>query len=223
VEQLGPASPYASKVRLAPLGASNDPKWFTQGAAITASGQISALGLDSTYVSDTKINLGGTKTDGADVRIGYTKAIASLGRFDFTTTATIYHHYRIKNLPTDPYVEYAGGVSGIYNTIPDWRTYTTVDFTRGPWFARLGHLFIPSVEDLTNHLPVGSYSQLDARMAYGFNREFRRLKGLSIAVDVSNVFNRFGPASAANTDSHVDTGIYGAVGRQITLELGTRF
>jgi iron complex outermembrane receptor protein len=223
VEKLGAASPYANKVRLAPLGAANDPKWFTQGAAITNPGQISALGLDSTYVVDTNINLGGYKTDGADVRINYTKVFESVGRFDVGTVATIYKRYEYKNLLTDPYFDYANTVSGIYSTIPQWRTYTTIAFTRGSLRALLAHTFVPTVTDVTTNTQVGSYSQLDARIAYTFTTKVPMLKGMSLAFDVNNVFNKFGPPSPSNTDSHVDTAIYGAIGRQFTLELGYKF
>ncbi len=223
VERYGAASPYANKVRLAPLGASNDPKWFTQGSLVTAPGQISTIGLDSTYVSDTNINLGGTKTDGVDVRINYTKAFDNIGRFDFNTTATIYNHYKIKNLITDPYTEYSNSVTGNYSTIPDWRTYTTLEYTRGSWKALIAHTFIPSVQDLTTLTPVGSYGQFDARLAYAFGSELGYLKGLSVSLYVNNVFNRYGPPSPSNTDTHVDTAIYGAIGRQYTLEANYKF
>jgi len=47
---------------------------------------------------------------------------------------------------------------------------------------------------------------------------------MKVTFGVNNVFNRFGPLDyTVNTDSNVDTGTYGAIGRQFFVDVSYKF
>lgn len=217
VERYGSASPYAGQVKISSGGTSN--AYFDSGKSITASGQVSSAGLDQVYVSDQTINLGGQKVDGFDVSARYDKNVEQLGRFDIGTKISIYNHYKIQGLPTDNYDEYSNLVSGNFNTLPDWRSYTTIGFTRNKISFQLAHIYVPSLYDISGvegvNTHVDDYHQFDLQGSYVFGSRIKSLSGLSFTFGVENIFNKFGPASPSNTQANIDTGLYGALGRKI--------
>jgi len=224
VEQLGAASPYAKFVRIGTYG---DNRGFDSGAAVTAPGQVSAAGLDNVFVTDQSINIGGYKMDGVDLNARYTWEWAGVGRFEAATSAAIYNHVKIRTLFDTPYEEYSNTVTGNFGQYPDWRTYTTLSFKRGGFAAGLGHTFIPSLYDPSGTTAedhhVESYTAWDLNASYAFGPRWKYLSGLKVSLGVNNVLNEFGPRSPSNSQSNVDIGTYGAVGRLIYGEFSLKF
>jgi iron complex outermembrane receptor protein len=227
VETNGPASPYASHVRLGS---------FT-GAPVTAPGQV-GVNLGNVYVTDTLVNLGAQKLSGFDFRLEEAFPGKRLGRFVVATSVALYLHYKITALVTQPAYEYAGkatfGGSSSIGTIPQWRAYTTFDYSRGPFGAFVAFTFIPSVDDLgtggATALPpmaVSSYSSFDSHLSYNFGRsrfrDNRWLRPLELELGINNAFNRQPPLSRAFTQSNADISTYSPLGRMVYLDAACRF
>jgi len=224
VERLGAASPYAKFVRIGTYG---DNSGFDSGTVVTAPGQISAAGLDNVFVTDQLVNIGGYKLDGVDLGVKYSWDWAGVGRFDASTTAAIYNHVKIRTLADTPYEEYSNQVTGNFGQYPDWRTYTTLTYTRGAYNATVAHTYIPSLYDSAGTTAedhyVESYAQFDVNTSYAFGPRWGLLNGLKLTLGVDNVLNEFGPRSPSNTQSNVDISTYGAIGRKFYAEFSLKF
>jgi iron complex outermembrane receptor protein len=214
VEALGAASPYINSVG---LGSFNGPH-------PTAPGQISTGVPDDIYVSDTLVNIASQVLSGFDSTIKYTWNSDQIGRFDIASNIGYYLSYKTTALPDTPAEEDAGDSSYTNGTIPRWLAYTSVTYTRGKYGAFLAWQHIPGVHDIEDDTHTGSFESFDVNVSYTFGSELKYLSGAKIAVGVNNLFNRFGPQDPTVwTDSNVDVGTYGAVGRFIYVDLKYKF
>ena len=116
------------------------------------------------------------------------------------------------------------GYSTSYNgTLPKWQAYTSVDFNRGNYQAFLGWRYLPSYTVLSTGQSLASFSTLDLLVAYTFGSEVSYLSGAKITLGVNNVLNKFGNLDPTFTDSNVDTGTFGAIGRFFYVDLKYKF
>ncbi len=214
VETNGPASQYASKVHLGSY----------TGPGVTAPGQISSGVPDNIYVNDQSVNLAAVNLDGFDVALKYTYNNDNLGRFDFNSAVGIYNKYTIIDGLGDAPFNTVGLSTSTNGTLPRWQTYSSVDFTRGNYQAFVGVRYLPSVTDYNDGSHVGSFTSVDLMASYVFGAEVPYLSGAKFTLGVNNVFNRFGPLDPATfTDSNVDTGTYGALGRFVYVDCKIKF
>jgi iron complex outermembrane receptor protein len=224
VENLGTASPYASYIH---FGSVN-------GIPVTAPGQISGHPKNAVWIFDPTFNLGGTWTKGFDVTADYVVPVKTYGKFDLRSTATVYNTYTLQQVPTEPYYSYLGATSQKLGTIPNWKTYSTIDWTYKGWNATVNHLYVPSVGDIGSGgasanapVHVSSYSQFDLTVAYAFKNAHlgRFLEGLTLRLGMNNVFNAMPPvALLAQTETNADVGFYGgAVGRELYVDATYKF
>lgn len=229
VELLGASSPYASMVR---IGTPGDTSMFTNGAAITAAGQISGNPIDSIYVTDTLVNVAGQELDGFDVKLDYAFTLADLGQFKAGTTIGVYQHYNLKFLPDSDWFDTVGYASSSNGTIPDFSAYTSLEWTRRNWGASLGWRYIPAVADMngdeagdsTSDVYVEPFHSFDTAVRYTFGPNVRLLRGLTVTLGVNNLFDEAPPAAAGTfTESNADIATYGAVGRLLYVDLKYRF
>ena len=227
VETRGPASPYASHLRLGS---------FT-GAPVTAPGQV-GVNLSNVFITDDAVNLAGQKLAGLDLKVEKAFALGGTGRLSVATNVAVYDHFKVRALPTEPYYEYSGagsfGGNSSNGTIPQWRAYTTVDYSHGPIAALVGHTFIAAIDDIgtggstaSPAVRVGAYSAVDAHVAYHFGKSrFKThdwMKGLSFEAGAKNLFNRLPPVSPAFTQSNADISTYSPLGRVVFLEANQKF
>ena len=214
VETNGTASKYASKVHIGS---------FT-GPGVTAPGQISSGVPDNIYVIDQSVNLASVNLDGFDVALKYTYNADSVGRFDFNSAVGIYNKYTIIDGLGDAPFNTVGLSTSTNGTLPRWQTYTSVDFTRGNYQAFVGVRYLPSVTDYNDGTNVGSFTSVDLMASYVFGAEVPYLSGAKFTLGVNNVFNKYGPLDPSTfSDSNVDTGTYGALGRFIYVDLKFKF
>ncbi len=231
VELTGTSSPYAQFVRLgsAPsLGLAG----FTGGAPITAAGQIGNRAIDTVYVTDTLVNIAQQKLAGLDIKVDYTWNSDQWGRFDASVAAVWWNHYKAQTLPGTAEFDTVGLASSFNGTIPDYQTYTAVQWSRGNWRANLGWQYIPSVNDenwfdasdsaADEH--VEAYHSVDLFVGYSFGSENKLLDGLTVRIGASNIFNEMPPAAQGTfTDANADTATYGAIGRLISIGASYKF
>ena len=214
VELLGTASQYASKVHLGS---------FT-GPGVTAAGQIGTGVPDNIYVVDQSVNIAAVDLDGWDVAAKYTVNADNLGRFDFTSNVGIYNKYTITSLPGEDPFNTVGLSTRTNGTLPRWQTYSSIDFNRGNYQAFLGMRYLPSYTIYADGSKAASFTTFDLMFSDTFGSEVKYLSGAKVTIGVNNVFNKFGNLDPNTfTDSNVDTGTFGAIGRFFYVDLKVKF
>jgi iron complex outermembrane receptor protein len=223
VEQFGAASPYAGQVRVATSVAGES--HFTDGAPITAPGQVTSGQSDAVWVTNPVLNIAGAWQSGADLRVDYVRDTPSWGRFDFGLALSYINEYTTQTLPTTAPFDFAGSFSGT-STYPKWRTYTSVDWTYKSLEAGLGHTFIPTVDDVAAVVltEIDSYQTFDLRLGYKFSGwDNRWLSGLTVTVGVNNVLNEDPPFAPSEADQNRDINTYDALGRFFYVQAKYKF
>jgi iron complex outermembrane receptor protein len=224
VELLGASSPYASKVHFG----------SPTGPGPTGPGQLSTAVASGVYIDAPYVNQASEAVRGFDAQVSYGWTLASIGRFDVACAATVYNSFRLQQLPTEDYFQYAGHVSSTEGTLPRCRTYTTVEWKRDRFGLCLAQTFIPSVTDIgtggstaSPPVQVASYSQFDASAScrLGPATPDGHLPEWTLRVGVDNMFNRLPPvASNVFPDTNADLGTYGgAIGLMWFMDSTWRF
>ena len=217
VENRGTASPYIGLVHL------NTPT----GALLTGPGQISSHSPQAIWIINNQLNLAGTDVKSSDLAVYYVVHLPGASRLDLSSSLTWYESYKIQNVTSEPFYEYAGFATKIIGgagTVPKYRTYTILDWKRKSWDAFVGHTFVASVADIgtggstaSTPAPVASYTQFDLGLTYDFKALHlgHGLDGLKVTVGVNNVFDRIPPlAPDAFSDTNADVATYnGSIGR----------
>ncbi len=242
VEQLGAQSPYASQVTLE--------NFVGEAGAqpVTAAGQLGAFLRagnqgNRIFVFDGAVNLAGQRVKALDVAVDYALPTEA-GKFEFSTTGTFFLDYQYQALPSQPYYEYAGHATnagtGSQGTLPGYRFYTAVTWSKGPWSALLGNTYIPSIVDIgtgghafatstvARRVSLPSYSVFDAQVGYTFRGGKGAwtgwFNGLRVTAGVNNIANKFGPISPAfNGESNVDIATYSPIGRVWFVSANIKF
>ncbi len=223
VEVNGAASPYASLIHIS----------TSSGPTISAPGQVSALGLDNlVLVVPAASNLGSAKMDGFDLRLEYTWKLSDAGRLRFSSAGTYYLGYDIQVAPAAPFTPTAGLVTGLNGTIPRWRFYNQVSWSRGGFVFDVGHTFYSATTDATwtpGYLPdyeqkIPAYSVFDASLSYEWQGGWKQLEGYKVTVGVNNIANRM-PSKSATFDSlsNADITEFNPIGRLFYVSASVKF
>jgi iron complex outermembrane recepter protein len=224
VELLGAASPYAQFVR---RGARGNTAAFTTGQPITAPGQISGGAIDEVYVTDTLVNIAGQRLAGVDFRADYTWNHDNWGRFDASVAGIWWDYYKATTLPGTAEFDTVGRATTFNGTIPEYQTYVSVGWNRGPIGGTLGWTYIPKVEDenwfdatdSTADAHVEAFHSVDVSLSYTFGSSAKWFDGMMLRVGALNVFNESPPSAKGTfTDANADIATYGAVGRFLFAE-----
>jgi iron complex outermembrane receptor protein len=224
VETNGAASPYDGLIHY------NSPN----GASPTAPGGISNHSVQQIYVTQNNVNLSGQKIDSTDIKIDYVWNMDAVGKFDVSSVWTWYNSYKLQLIPTEQYYNYVGLASVNETTIPKWRNYTTLSWTKSGAGAFVGVTYVEGVTDVgvggdnqsgMEHVP--SFTSFDLGFSYdfGYFHVNKVLDGLKVTVGVNNVANKMPPlAMNAFPDTNADVGTYGgAVGRMFYVNASLKF
>jgi iron complex outermembrane receptor protein len=223
VEKLGPKSNYASLVKIAT--SVNGEAHFSDGAAVTAPGQMSANPSDAVWISNSIVNVAGVWQDGMDIQLAYNFDTKNFGRFKVSSAATYLRQYVIQSLPTDNPSNYVDGWSGS-SLYARYRLRDTLDWNFKKWNVTLGHTYIPSVDDLANGSPyrVSHYNTWDVQLGRSFSNSSNRwLKGLSFNVGINNFSNQMPPLIPSEGNQSHDIVSYDSIGRFIYFQAKYKF
>jgi iron complex outermembrane recepter protein len=230
VELNGASSVYAPFVRFGPI---DDITQFDAGAPVTAPGQVGTRPIGQVYVTDRSVNIATQRLAGVDLTADYTWVSDSLGRFNFGLAAGWYDYFKVRGLPTATEDETVG-LATIYNgTIPEWQTYLSMAWDRGPWNANIGWNHIPAVTDEngivgsadpTEDEKVEAFNTVDIGFGYTFGSSSRWFNGFAVRIGANNVFNEMPPSAKVTfANGNADLATYGAVGRLIYVEAKYKF
>jgi iron complex outermembrane receptor protein len=228
VERKGPRSPYAGFVRLA-TSVAGEPH-FTDGAPITAPGQMTSRPSDEVWITNSKLNVAGYWQDGMDLQMSYKYDSRDWGRFNAAVAGTFIRNYVVQTLPSSPAVGYQDGFfargtesSGVFAR---YRLNSRLDWTRDNWSASIAHTYVPSIDDLTNPTAfrVAKYQTFDLQVGHSFaNWGHKWLKGLTTSVGVNNVFNKFPPLIPSEGNQSHDINAYDPIGRFVYVQAKYKF
>ena len=228
VEQLGAASPYAGLVRQAVSVAGET--HFTDGAPITAPGQVTGRPSDEIWINNSIVNVAGYWQSGLDFNLNYKWDMQQFGKFNATVGGTYLHEYVVQVLPGQAAVGYQDGYfprgTNSYGVFPRYRTQSRLDWTKRNWLASVSHTFIPELDDLGSPTPyrVSSYSTFDFQVGHTFAGQRQGwLKGLQVAVGVNNAFNKFPPRIPSEGNQSHDINSYDPIGRFLYVQARYKF
>jgi iron complex outermembrane recepter protein len=228
VEQKGPRSPYASLVRLA-TSVSGETH-FTDGAVITAPGQMTSRPSDEVWITNSNVNVAGYWQSGLDFTLNYKAPMQSWGRLNAAVTGTYLHEYVVQVLPGSAPVGYQDGFfargTSSSGTYPRYRTNSRLDWSLHSWTASVAHTFIPGVDDLTGVTPYRSpnYHSFDFQVGHSFAQSgISYLRGMQLQVGMNNAFNKFPPYMPSEGNQSRDINAYDPIGRFVYVQAKYKF
>ena len=214
VELLGPASPYAQFVHIGGF----------DGTPVTAAGQISGIGIDTVYVTDTLVNIAYQQFAAYNFQVRYNFNVNKVGRFEAHAAALWWRQYKFKTLPDADPGETSGKVTWWNGTLPRWNGAMGVDWRRGNWSAASNIQFWAAVTDDNDGSRIPNIAQLDVALGYTFTSKSRLLAGLKITIGANNVLNKLAPLDPATfLDANADIATYGSIGRLMYVKAQYRF
>lgn len=227
VEQFGPASPYAGLVRQAVSVAGET--HFTDGAPITAPGQLTGRPSDEIWINNNIVNVAGIWQSGLDFGLNYKWDMQNLGKFSAGVAGTYLHEYVVQVLPGQAAVGYQDaylprGITS-FGVFPRFRTNSRLDWSKRNWSASVGHTYIPGLDDVNSPTPyrVSSYSTFDFQVGHTFAGRQNFMKGLQVAVGVNNAFNKFPPLIPSEGNQSHDINSYDPIGRFFYVQARYKF
>ena len=210
VETNGTASQYVDHVHIGS---------FT-GPLVTGPGQISAQAPDNVYIFDTLVNIASDNLSGYDLTLKYTYNADFDQPLRLPVECDVLQELPDHHAPGAQPEETVGLSTTANGTLPRWLAYNSTDFKRGNYGAFIGMRYIPSLTDLNDGSSLSSFQSWDLSVSYEFGSELKWLSGAKVTLGVNDVFNKFGPLDPSTwTDSNVDTGTYGAIGRFVYADV----
>ncbi len=170
-------------------------------------------------------NLGGLKTDGIDVQIGWALDVADGDQFLFNTAIGYKHSYAIQTLPNTAFQQYAGTNTIVANgstagtSFPKWKALTTFAYDFGDALIGLRWHFTDGMKDVSSvttpaapGIGVHAYNLLDVYGTYDINET------IQIRGGINNFTNR-GLPIVSSSQTSTDTATFDPIGRAFYIGL----
>ncbi|MEP6738747.1 MAG: TonB-dependent receptor [Caldimonas sp.] len=153
----------------------------------------------------TNLNLGTTKVSGFDFDVKWRIPAGDLGRFVVNGSATYFNRFDTSNLDGS----FSGGVDltnpATGGVVPRFRSYSSIDWTRGPWGLNLGQTFQKGYNDLTGTNEVVP-RRVAAYTVYDLQGTYTGFKSWRFALGVKNLFDRDPPYSNSGGQTSFQSG-----------------
>jgi iron complex outermembrane receptor protein len=170
------------------------------------------------------LNLGGLKTDGVDMQLAWSVALADLGRNG--TSARIFansgigflHGYSVQTLPGTAFQDYSGTntISASYNvssSFPKWKAVTTVGYAQAGATVSLRWRYQNAMADVTAvttpsrpGVGVPAYHLVDLLGSYEIDKQWQ------VRAGITNLGNH-GPVLVSSSQTSTDPSVFDVVGR----------
>jgi outer membrane receptor protein involved in Fe transport len=196
--------------------------------------QLTSRNADGTInlITAQSLNLGGYKTSGVDLQADWRFDTSALGLQDggqvsVNLLTSYLDSFKIKSLPGDPFLEYAGTIGNgqidpVAISRPRWKSNLEADYTRGPATVGVTWRYIGKMSNAANvgatvatAAGVPSVSYFDLSIRYRLNERLE-LWGV-----VANLADKQPPVYP--TVGSTDLATYDVIGRRFTLGLKARF
>ena len=168
------------------------------------------------------VNYGALLVEGNDLDISY-RFDTGIGTFSPSLSATGYYKYQSATFGA---VEDRLGYAGEDAFAPRWKGTLALNWTKGPWSARVAGRYLGSYLDYDGARMLGDYWLFDASAHYDFGKLFGSasplLSNAFAALSVVNLFDRH-PQFSNFTTSGYDPREADIRGRYVSFTLGTRW
>jgi iron complex outermembrane recepter protein len=166
------------------------------------------------YITKTRLNMGGLRTQGVDISLNYALPTANWGRFGFALDGTYVDRYEGQNDAGGAWVDSVGkagalstGATSANTYVFRWKHTARVNWGLGPFFAQLTQTYSSSYED-TNALPTQQpgqpfYNVIDPYRIYNLSASYKVSKNLKIGAGVNNLLDEDPPLSNQRLSSRV--------------------
>jgi iron complex outermembrane receptor protein len=155
----------------------------------------------------TYLNNGSFKTSGIDTQIDWALS-AGPGRFTINSLFSYLLTLKSRELPNDPYVEFAGTLGPTQNELNagafEWKMYNTFGYSVGKWAAALNWQHLPGIESIayatnsaTSFKGAGSYD------LFGLSGSFAFTEKAVLRFGIDNVFDKAPPIIERNADPNL--------------------
>jgi iron complex outermembrane receptor protein len=166
------------------------------------------------YITKTRLNMGGLKTQGIDIGMSYLLPTANWGRFGASLDGTYTDKYQGQNEAGSEWIDFVGRVGALApgstssNTyVFKWKHTARVNWNYGPFFAQLTQQYSSSYED-TNALATQKpgqpfYNVIEPYRVYNLTTSYKVNGNLKISAGVNNLFDADPPLSNQRLSSRV--------------------
>lgn len=183
-------------------------------------------------VSTPYVNLGGISTSGIDFQLDWAAGVGDLGlgdkfgRIALNATVSWLQHYKVSQLPGNPFLEYRNTIDSTPATglvLPNWRSQAAFTYSIQPMDVGLTWMHVPGMRDISSvtrpaspSAGVGSYDRLDLRVAFSIGDRYQ------LSVNVNNLTDR-PPPVVAGTPGLTQPGTYDIYGRSFLMSVRAKF
>jgi len=188
------------------------------------------------YITKTRLNMGGLKTQGIDLSVTYALPTRNWGRFGFSMDGTYTDKYEGQNDAGSPWEDSVGKIGALStgstsaNTyIFKWKHQARVNWSYGAFFAQLTQQYSSTYED-TNALPTQQpgqpfYNVIEPYRVYNLAGTYKVSKHLKLGAGVNNLFDTDPPLSNQRLSSRVvfAQNIAKPIGRAFTVRADYTF
>ena len=169
------------------------------------------------------LNLGGLKTSGVDLELGWTAGLDALGLHSVPGAVSIDSgigftgHYEVQTLPGTQFTEFAGtntvASTPTAGSFPHWKGLTTFKYSVAGADIALRWRVQSAMEDVTfvttptkPGIGVGAYNLLDLFASYKVDKTW------TVRAGVTNLVNH-GPVFVSSSQNSTDAAVFDVVGR----------
>jgi outer membrane receptor protein involved in Fe transport len=189
-----------------------------------SNGQIAAV--DVSYSNNASV-----ETSGLDVQLNWGTDLAG-GNLNVNFLASYLDSFKTRLNPSAPWTEWKGtfgpaGLSGVNAGSFDYRTFTTVGFSRGDWNLALRWRHLPSIEPSaivsnpnTNIIDTPSYDMFDLSGGFTVRENWQLRYGIDNLFDEEPLFTN---ATRFTRGTAVNGGFYDVLGRRAYVGLALSF
>ena len=166
------------------------------------------------YITKTRLNMGGLRTQGVDIGLDYLLRTADWGRFGFSLDGTYTDKYEGQDEVGGAWTDSVGrngalstGATSANTYVFKWKHQARVNWSHGPFFAQLTQQYASSYED-TNALPTQKpgqpfYNVIAPYRVYNLAASWKVNGQLKLGAGVNNLFDEDPPLSNQRLSSRV--------------------
>lgn len=143
-------------------------------------------------IDQSLINLGTTKTSGLDVTLNGSVQSRGYGSWRISLQGTHVRRWETQIDGVNFVSQLADATTG--RPVPRWRSVLTIDWTRGPWGATLGHNYSGGYADQFLRSD-GSTRRVGAFLTWDLQARFTGLRNWQLAIGIRNLFDADPPLS----------------------------
>jgi outer membrane receptor protein involved in Fe transport len=163
------------------------------------------------------LNLGGLKTNGVDVQLGWNMPLAN-GKVFVNTGIGYLMKYSVQTLPGTPFQDFDGtntiaANQTSSNSFPKWKALTTFGYARGPATVSVRWRYQNAMADVTSvttpanpGIGVPAYNLVDLFGSYELTDKWQLRVGVTNLADKDSVF-------VSSSQNSTDTAVFDPVGR----------